>query len=133
MSRIYNYLFDSQTNVLWFTYWMHILVLPALVGFLINSFKSKQFQPIYLREQNCTTDCSTRDTVGLLASHHQWLIRNFNLFVVLAMISVGTIYVGVGYVVAVVAVVWWFISLARGMYSLTMRKPMPHLYYPSMN
>ena len=125
MKNAYNYLFDSQTNVLWMTYWMYILIIPAIVGFIVNSFKSREFKSIYLAEKNNTT----KETVGLIASHHQWLIRSFTTFVVLSMIAVGTIFVGVGYVVAVAAVVWWIISLARGMYALTVRKPMPGLHY----
>lgn len=125
MKNVFNYLFDPQTNLLWFTYWMYILLFPALIGFVVNYFKSKQFKSIYLQEKNRRH----KDAVGLIASHHQWLIRSFTTFVVLTMISIGTIYVGVGYVVAVAAVIWWVISLARGMYALTMRKPMPGFYY----
>jgi len=125
MKNVYNYLFNSQTNLLWMTYWMYILVIPALIGFVVNALKSRQFKPIYLDEKNS----AVKTDVGFIASHHQWLIRRFSIFVVLSMFAVGTVYVGVGYVVAVAAIVWWFASLVRGMYALTVRKPMPGLHY----
>ena len=43
MKKFFHSFVEPQTVVLWFTYWMHLLVVPAIIAFCINCSKTNQY------------------------------------------------------------------------------------------
>ena len=110
----------SQSVAIWASYGLHLLLIPAILGLIINYFKNRQYSYIEYED-----DSDDTIPVFLLQSHHQWLIRTFNFLLIMFMLAVGTMYYGVGYLIAAAAVIWWFYRMIRGIVSLIIRRPMP--------
>ena len=110
----------SQSFAIWASYGLHLLIVPAVLGLFINYLKNRQYAHIEYED-----DSEDTIPVFVIQSHHQWLIRTFNFLLVMFMVAIGTMYYGVGYLVAMGAVVWWFYRMLRGMVSLMIHKPMP--------
>ncbi len=126
MKKFLHSFIEPQTVILWFTYWMHLLVIPCVIAFIINYFKSNQYKG------RCVHGHLSGNENGgpteLFASHHHWLMRSFCILFVLSMISLGTSYAGFGIILAVVTVVYWFYRITKGMFYLAAHKPMPGYY-----
>lgn len=107
-------------SLLWLTYLSYLLVLPSIFGMLVNEYEAKMLRP--LADQNGEKNA---DVAQMLWSHHVWLRRTFWLFVVFAMMALGTAYYGFGLLVGVGAIVWWLYRVVRGMIALSGTHPMP--------
>jgi uncharacterized membrane protein len=95
-------------------------MIPAIIGLIVNWVEIKKTEQI--KEQNQSEYDATLKT---LDSHHRWLLRTFIFCFVFALAAIGTSYYGIGYVLAVVTVVWWFYRVLKGMIMLSTNKPMP--------
>ena len=105
--------------ILWFNYLPYLFMAPAIIGLIISVLNSR-----------------TRDSMGIpggphvivdevIESHYQWLIRSFVIGVLLSMTAFGTLFMGFGFLISLVAVGFWFERIFRGMYALAMNQPMP--------
>ena len=109
----------SEIVVLWFTYLLYLLFAPALVGLGINYFASKSHDntprqfPVWSEKHE------------IIISHHQWLMRTFVFVSTFVMIGFGTAYLGIGYVIAATAIVWWFYRVIKGMVAFAHHRRMP--------
>lgn len=110
---------NSGSAVLWTTYFLYLLFAPALLGFGISYMASKS-------QQKLTKQFPVwNENKEIILSHHQWLMRTFVFVSTFIMIGFGTMYYGVGYVIAIAAVIWWFYRVIRGMVAFANHKRMP--------
>jgi len=109
----------SENAILWSTYLMYLLLVPAMLGFGINYLVSKYY------EKTKRQFPSLNEKREMILSHHQWLMRTFIFVVTFVMAGVGTMYYGVGYVVAAGAVIWWFYRVIKGMIAFANHRRMP--------
>ena len=109
----------SETLVLWMTYLLYLLFAPALVGFGINYFASKS------HDQPSKQPRLSSENSELIFSHHQWLMRTFVFVSAFVMIGIGTSYLGVGYLIAALAIAWWFYRVIKGMVAFAHHRHMP--------
>ena len=109
----------SETAVLWATYFLYLLFAPALLGFGINYLASKSQQRLPKQFP------AWNENKEVILSHHQWLMRTFVFVSTFVMIGFGTMYSGVGYVIAVAAVIWWFYRVIKGMFAFANHRRMP--------
>jgi uncharacterized membrane protein len=109
----------SDTAVLWATYFLYLLFAPALIGFAISYLVSKS------KEKTLRQFPMWNEDKAIILSHHQWLMRTFVFVSAFVMMGVGTMYYGVGYVVAISAIVWWFYRVIKGMVAFAHHKRMP--------
>ena len=109
----------SSEVVLWTTYFLYLLFAPALLGFGISYFASKS------QEKAPKQFPAWNENKEIILSHHQWLMRTFIFVSTFIMIGFGTMYYGVGYVVAIAAVVWWFYRVIKGMVAFANHRRMP--------
>jgi len=78
---------------------------PSLIGLLLN----------YLKRHDCAEP---------LASHHRWMIRSFWWALLWALLGVVLIFVVVGWLVILIAWVWYLYRHVRGLVSLLNGSPM---------
>jgi len=109
----------SETLILWSTYFLYMLFAPALLGFGINYLVSKN------HEKRPGQDHAWNENQEIIFSHHQWLMRTFIFVSAFMMVGVGTMYYGVGYAVAVLALIWWFYRVIKGMIAFANHRGMP--------
>ena len=109
----------SSSAVLWTTYLLYLLFAPALVGFGINYFAYKA--QVKLPKQFPVSN----ENKEIILSHHQWLMRTFVFVSTFIMIGFGSMYYGVGYVIAIAAVIWWFYRVIKGMVAFANHRRMP--------
>jgi len=101
-------------------YALYILAVTAPLGFIISAYKVYRFKRLTEKR----TETPTHEAL-LIATHYEWLVRTFIFMGVLAMAAVGLAYYIVGYVIAGIALVWWFYRLIRGATALVMHRSMP--------
>lgn len=109
----------SELKLLWLTYLLHGLVVTAWIGALINHAKTEKTT----RPANKEHD----PAMPMLLSHHQWLLRTAIGAAFLTMVSMGTLYSGMGYAVAIGTVLWWVYRMGRGILALMKQEPLPTL------
>ena len=110
----------SEVSFLTLVYALYILAITAPLGFIISAFK------VYRFKKTAGKNTETLDHEALLiATHYEWLVRTFIFMVVLIMASVGLAYYIVGYLIAGIALVWWFYRLIRGATAMVAHKSMP--------
>ncbi|MDH5324688.1 MAG: hypothetical protein OEZ68_20270 [Gammaproteobacteria bacterium] len=110
----------TQAVILWGSYLSYVLFIPAFFGCAVSHFKSKQYEHCLGR-----VEVANKTDLNLLASHHHWLIRTFIFVSVLVMAGMGTLFYGVGYLITIVALVWWFVRVFQGIWFLALGKAMP--------
>jgi len=110
----------SEVTILTLAYALFILAFTAPIGFAISAFKVYRFKKMAGRN----TGPLDKEAV-LIATHHEWLVRTFIFMAVLVMASVGLAYYIVGYIIAGLALVWWFYRVIRGATALIAHKSMP--------
>ena len=110
----------SEVTFLTLVYALYILAITVPIGFAISAFKVYRFKQ--MAEKN--PGLLDQEAV-LIATHYEWLVRTFIFMAVLTMASVGLAYYIVGYIIAVIALVWWFYRLIRGAAALISHKTMP--------
>jgi len=110
----------SQRAILWITYILHILLFPAAVGAIINAVKIREYG-----KPATTEDSQREDSTKVLKTHHQWLLRTFLISLFFLAMGYGTMYYGVGYILAIGAVVWWIYRMIRGLIGCAEKRPMP--------
>jgi len=116
----YNTVKWSEVIFLTFVYALYILVITAPIGFVVSAVKVYRFKR--LAEKSAWP---LDPEVVLIATHYEWLVRTFIFMVVMTMAAVGLAYYIVGYIIAGLAVVWWFYRLIRGALALIAHKMMP--------
>jgi len=110
----------KQRGWVWLTYVLHILLVPAAVAAVINALKIREYAQPAARD-----NVQHRDLTGVLATHHQWLLRTFLISLFFLAMGYGTIYYGVGYLLGIGAVIWWLYRMVRGVVMYAENKPMP--------
>ena len=101
-------------------YALYILAVTAPLGFIISAYKVYRFKRLTEKR----TETPTHEAL-LIATHYEWLVRTFIFMGVLIMAAVGLAYYIVGYIVAGIALVWWFYRLIRGAAALITHRSMP--------
>ena len=101
-------------------YALYILAVTAPLGFIISAYKVYRFKRLTEKR----TETPTHEAL-LIATHYEWLVRTFIFMGVLIMAAVGLAYYIVGYIVAGIALVWWFYRLIRGAAALVTHHSMP--------
>ncbi|MFZ5595141.1 MAG: hypothetical protein ACOY4D_12970 [Pseudomonadota bacterium] len=112
----------SELRLLWFTYLLHSLVLPAWIGALVNLFKLTNFQHVEQQEMP-----DYRISMPILASHHQWLLNTAIATTFMMMAAWGTLYSGAGYAIGAGTVLWWVYRMGKGLWALVRQEPLPAL------
>lgn len=110
----------SQRAILWVAYVLHILLFPAVLGAIINAFKIREYS-----KSVAGTGEGREEYTRMLRSHHQWLLRTFLIVLLFMAMAYGTMYYGVGYILAIGAVLWWLYRMIRGVIGCAEHKPMP--------
>jgi uncharacterized membrane protein len=129
---------QSQKRVLWLTYILNMLLVPALLGFAFNLTNLYilvvpailgvviSLTMLYqYRHLSTERYAAMADDVTMFWGHHLWLFRTFIITITFSMASLGTIYYGYGYVLAAGVVVWWMYRILRGVTSLFTFHPVP--------
>lgn len=119
-TQTYNARDWSEVVLLTFVYALYILFITAPIGLIISAYKVYRFKQ--LAEQS--TVPLDQEAV-LVATHHEWLVRTFIFALVMAMAALGTLYYAFGFVIAGIAVAWWFYRLIRGATALVAHRHMP--------
>lgn len=111
---------NSHSNTeLWLVYMLHLFVVTAPVGLLINALRLRAY-----KRQWCEMDAPRHATLIHAASHHQWLMTTFIATFFFGMVAIGT-FNNIGAVVAIVTAIWWFSRLVRGMGALATGHALP--------
>ncbi|MRJ41435.1 hypothetical protein AKK86_03905 [Idiomarina sp. FenBw--71] len=79
----------------------------SIVGIIINYIKRAEVRGTYLE------------------SHFTWQIRTFWWMLVWSLIGLVTTFFGIGFIVLLVAAVWFIYRAVRGLLNLNDNKPMP--------
>lgn len=108
-----------QRLIVLLTYGLHLLLLPAAMGALINAVKIHQY------DRGTDAVERHRGATTLLATHHQWLLRTFLISLFFLAMGFGTLYYGVGYALLLGAALWWMYRMLRGLVRYAENKPMP--------
>jgi len=96
------------------------MFIPALIGFLASYIASR------IHDKSIPVHTGTIHEISeVIASHYQWLIRTFIFVSAFVMMGIGTSYYGVGYIVALAAIVWWFFRVIKGMVAFAFGRRMP--------
>lgn len=110
----------SEVIFLTFVYALYVMAVTAPIGFVISALK------VYRFKRSAEKSAGPLDQeVVLIATHYEWLVRTFIFMAVMAMAAVGLAYYIVGYMIAGLAVVWWFYRLIRGAMALIAHRIMP--------
>lgn len=112
--------YNPQILIVWLSYVLYLMFVPALIGFLASYFASR----IHDKSSLVHTG-SLHEINEVISSHYQWLIRTFIFVSAIVMMGIGTSYYGVGYIVALTAIVWWFYRVIKGMVAFAYRRRMP--------
>ena len=110
----------SEVVFLSFVYALYLLLVTAPLGFIISALKVYRFKK--LAEQG--NEIPSKETV-LIATHHEWLVRTFIGMLFMSMAALGTIYYMFGFIIAAIALTWWFYRLVRGAAALIAHREMP--------
>ncbi len=110
----------TGVSLLWLTYLSYLLVIPSVLGLIVNVYESKALRR--LADQEGTEKA---EVAKMLWSHHEWLRRTFVMFVVFGMMAVGTAYYGFGLVLGAGVVAWWIYRVVRGMVALSATHTLP--------
>jgi len=112
--------FNSQVLIVWMSYVLYLMFVPALFGFLASYIASR------IHDKSMSDHSAARHEISeVIASHYQWLIRTFIFVSAFVMMGIGTSYYGVGYFVAIAAILWWFYRVIKGMVAFAFRRRMP--------
>jgi uncharacterized membrane protein len=110
----------SEVIFLTFVYALYIMAITAPIGAAISAFKVYRFKRLAEKSAG-----SLDQEVVLIATHYEWLVRTFIFMALMMMAAVGLAYYIVGYIIAGVAVGWWFYRLIRGAMALIAHRIMP--------
>ena len=111
----------TQRLIVLLTYCLHILLVPAALGALVNAVKIRQYRAATTDDANAGAGPATL----FFLSHHQWLLRTFLIALFFAAMGSGTLYYGVGYAVLICVLLWWIYRMLRGLVRYAENKPMP--------
>jgi len=101
-------------------YVLHVLLIPAILGAIINVLKIREYD-----KPTPSQDGGQRDVAKLFESHHKWLLNTFIITLFFMAAGYGTMYYGVGYALVIGATVWWIYRMLRGIVTFAANKPMP--------
>ncbi len=111
--------YSLDHTLLGLSYLFYILIFTAPLGCFISYYKMKVYENI--KKNNSTLNAEDE----LLNSHHTWLVRTFIFTILMAMAALGTIYYLFGFIIAAVAVGWYFYRLIKGSLLFLGHKPTP--------
>ena len=120
MDATFERLNKNQTFIIWTSYFFYLLIIPALLGLMINIYETYRY--------NKTSNSNPQkvdETLFEINLHHHWLMRTFIVVMLMTMASIGTMFYGYGYVLAFGTILWWFYRIFRGMFALTQHKTLP--------
>jgi uncharacterized membrane protein len=112
--------YARQRFILGITYVLHILLIPAILGAIINALKIREYD-----KASTTQDSRQRYAAKLFESHHKWLLNTFLIALFFMAAGYGTMYWGVGYALIIGAAAWWIYRMLRGIATFAANKPMP--------
>jgi uncharacterized membrane protein len=110
----------SELIFLSFVYALYILLVTAPLGFVISAFKVYRFKNVAKKGLG-----PLDHEMVLIATHYEWLVRTFIFMAILTMAALGLAYYIVGFLIAGIAVAWWFYRLIRGVTALIKHQLMP--------
>ena len=110
----------GQRLIVLLAYGLHILLIPAVAGALINALKIREYRKLAPDDEQ-----PLPEAVAFLMTHHQWLLRTFLFSLLFLAMGSGTLYYGVGYLLVTGAVLWWAYRMLRGLMRYAGNKPMP--------
>ena len=111
---------STQKLALWLAYSLHIFIIPALLGLIINYRKSKQYQRIEYED-----DSEDTIPVGIFLTHHLWMMHSFSALMILTTLGITAVIFNWGFYLLAFAGIWWLYRIFRGMFRLCLNKPMP--------
>ena len=126
MKKFFHSFIEPQTVVLWLTYWMYLFIIPGFIAIFINYLKVLKYKKTCVNGELHAVENGNPSL--LFASHHDWLVRSFIFLIIMSMVSIGTLYSGIGILLGGITLVVWIGSLIAGMISLAAHKPMPGYY-----
>ena len=120
-----------QKRVLWLSYLLNMLLLPALAGLVVDlrglylllipaigGFILSLIKLYQYRRLSTDRYAGMLDDVNMFRDHYLWLLRTFIITIVFSMAALGTVYYGYGYILAIGIIIWWFYRIIRGIGSL---------------
>jgi len=109
-----------QRLIVGLAYVLHILLIPAVLGAIINVLKIREYDRLATSQ-----DGGRRDAAKFFESHHKWQLNSFMIALFFMAAGYGTMYYGVGYALVIGAAVWWVYRMLRGIVMFAANKPMP--------
>jgi uncharacterized membrane protein len=109
-----------QRLIVGLAYVLHILLIPAILGAIINVLKIREYD-----KPAPSRDNGQREDAKLFESHHKWLLNTFLIALFFMAAGYGTMYWGVGYALVIGASAWWIYRMLRGIVMFAANKPMP--------
>lgn len=110
----------DSTAGLWLVYLLHLLIVTAPIGLLINALSIRAYKRHW-----CENQSGQHESLVYSASHHQWLMTTFISTLFLSMIAFATVFYYVGIPVVIATVAWWCYRMVRGMATLASRHALP--------
>ena len=110
----------KQRLIVGLAYVLHILLIPAVLGAIINALKIHEYDRL-----PSSQDAGRRDAAKFYESHHKWLLNSFMIALFFMAAGYGTMYYGVGYALVIGAAAWWVYRMVRGIVLFAANKPMP--------
>ena len=109
-----------QRLIVGLAYVLHILLIPAVLGAIINVLKIREYD-----KPATSQDSEQQSDAKLFESHHKWLLNTFLIALFFMAAGYGTMYWGVGYALIIGAAAWWIYRMIRGIVTFATNKPMP--------
>jgi uncharacterized membrane protein len=102
---------EAERNTLLIAYILHALgpftALTAIAGVILNHIKVNDTHSLFIK------------------SHHRWLLRTFWFGVLWGLLATMLMFIGIGFIIYAVVVVWYLYRIIRGILSFTERKTLP--------
>ena len=113
---------NTHTKLLWLAYILHVLIVFAPIGLIINFIKVREYKRLLNQG-----DHRQAEALEFAYTHHHWLMVSFISSMIFGMIAIGTAYFAIGLVIGVGVLLWWAYRMARGVIMLVEGKAMPSL------
>jgi len=110
----------KQRLIVGLAYVLHILLITAVLGAIINVLKIRQYDRLATSQ-----DDGRRDAAKFFESHHKWQLNSFMIALFFMAAGYGTMYYGVGYALVIGAAAWWVYRMLRNIILFAANKPMP--------
>lgn len=112
--------YGNSTAELWLVYLLHLLVITAPIGLLINAMSIRA-----CKRHWCENQPGQHASLMYSASHHQWLMTTFISTFILGMIAIAAAGYYVGIPVVFATAMWWGYRVLKGIATLVHRQALP--------